>query len=350
MMGLMALAFTVKAYAAPVNGESARLLGMASNVYTTEDLDSIFLYPNKVLEYSNIANIRGLASFGNEWGGLIMKDDAIGAMGVYTNEPFANLADNNAANRVDLMWANSFSGTSVGVGLNYSNTSDNGANTDRDIAIKLGVGLPTDMFSQLNIHAGYEMGSQTVNNTSTPNSPSIITAGALAQKDLDANNNLRMFVDFGTDSNLGWNKNDSYTNIQLGLAGNRKVNDGKGLVSTGLIIGYTNQTGTADNFNLNWNGGVESKVADWLTARTGISKLIYNGQNNNLATFNFAMGASINWQNFTLDLNVNPASFENTITNIQPGNGIFYGNDANNTNNNLGAILTVSEADLTYKF
>jgi hypothetical protein len=164
-----------------------------------------------------------------------------------------------------------------------------------------------------------------------------------------------MFADVSLGSNMGYDLGNfvdylpkgSATNVMVGLSGNRKVNDGKGLVSTGLMIIYNTTTGTADDCQLKWFGSVESKVADWLTLRVGGNTALYDATQ--LVAFNFATGASINWQNFVLDLNVDPASLENSIKNVQPGNGIFYGTNINNgpTTSN---ILTVTEADLSYKF
>ncbi len=357
MVGLMVLGASMRAHA------SARLDGMGANVYGVEDLDMVFLFPNTTLEYSNIANVRGLeAGAGNQYGGLILKDDAIGGMGLFTNVPTAGIitgkgeADPLATpNRFDLMWANNFSGTSFGVALNYANTSsalgDSDPNFDRDMGINLGLGLTADTFSQIDIHVSYEMGSQTALGKSTSNAPSIIDFGGLAQKDLDANNDLRMFVDANLGSNEGYAKNTSDTNVLLGLAGNRKVNDGKGLVSTGIMINYISNSGFPDDYQLLWFGSVESKVADWLTLRVGGNTALYDATQT--VAFNFATGASISWQNFVLDLNVDPVSLENSIANIQPGNGIFYGKNVNNATTtpvDNSNILTVTEADLSYKF
>ena len=361
LVGLMAMGASMKVFA------SARLDGMGSNLFVNEDLDSVFLYPNKAYDYSNIINIRGLIPAGGTvWGGLIMKDDAIGAMGIYANYTGVEQASQNPLgttpatapnNRMNLLWANNFSGLTLGVGVDYSDTGynglvaagDSGNNYGRDIAIKLGMGVTADTFSQINFHLGYEMASAYAGGTSASNAPSVISAGALAQKDLDANNDLRMFADLALLSNPAFIANQSDSNVVVGLAANRKVNDGKGLVSTGLMIDYVGTEGSADNYILAWTGNVESKVADWLTLRTGISKQLYNALNT--TAFNFNTGASINWQNFTLDVVVSPTSLENSIANVQPGNGIFYGNEVvGGSNNNGGAIVTVSEADLSYKF
>jgi hypothetical protein len=348
MVGLMVLGASMKA-----NAQSARLLGMGANVYGVEDLDMVFLFPNKALEYSNIVNFRGLVPAGGEYGGLILKDDAIGGMGLFTNVPAASVvpgqgqADSAANhNRFDLLWGNNFSGTTFGVALNYSATSsDSNPNYDRDMGINLGLGLTADTFSQIDIHLRYDMGQQYALGKSTSNAPSVIDFGGLAQKDLDANNDLRMFADVNLGSNAGYVANSSATTVMVGLAGNRKVNDGKGLVSTGLMINYGSVTGFADDCQLLWFGSVESKVADWLTLRTGGQARLYDATGN--AGFAFATGASINWQNFVLDLNVNPASLENSITNVNPGNGLIF---TENNGNLDHAIVTVSQADLSYKF
>jgi len=340
LAGFMALGASVKANA------SARLDGMGANVYAVEDLDMVFVYPNTTLEYSNIANIRGLEA-ANQYGGLILKDDAIGGMGLFTNMPVIGQSDPAATpNRFNLMWGNNFSGTTFGVALNYSATSWDSNNTyNRDMGINVGVGLTADTFSQIDIHASYDTGSAAAAGTSANNAPSIINIGALAQKDLDANNDLRMFANVALGSDAGFLANTSSTNVNVGLAGNRKVNDGKGLVATGLMINYTDVTGSSDDYQLLWFGSVEAKVADWLTLRTGGNATLYDATG--YAGFAFKTGASINWQNFILDLDVNPASFENSIAHVEPGEGIFFTNVNGNADN---GIVTVTEADLSYKF
>lgn len=347
LAGFMALGASMKANA------SARLDGMGANVYGVEDLDMVFVYPNKTLEYSNIANIRGLIPAGGAaYGGLILKDDAIGGMGLYTNMPVAGQADAAATpNRFNLMWGNNFSGTTFGVALNYSATSWDSNNTyNRDMGINVGVGFTADTFSQIDIHASYDTGSAAAAGTSANNAPSIIGLGALAQKDLDANNDLRMFANVALGSDRGFVANTSATNVNVGLAGNRKVNDGKGLVATGLMINYNNVTGTSDDYQLLWFASVEAKVADWLTLRTGGNASLYDATG--FAGFAFKTGASINWQNFILDLDVNPISVENSIAAVNPGNGLLFttGNGNAALDGGYNGIVTVTEADLSYKF
>ena len=334
LVGVMAcFGVSVKAHA------SARLDGMGATVQAVEDLDMVFLYPNKTLEYSNILNVRGLIGGAgiNEYGGVIMKDDAIGGIGVFTNMPVAAQVDPTATpNRFLLMWGDDFSGTKFGAALKYSsNAADSNPNYNRDMGINLGVGLTANSFSQIDIHAGFDMGQAGVGSTSTANSPSAISVGVLAQNDLDANNDLRMFADVLLVSDRGFVANVSDTNVDVGLAANRKVNDGKGLVSTGVEILYTNDTGVASDWGLDWFGAAESKVADWLTLRTGLKAGIYDATAVVAAAFKTGVDQL---GEFPLDL-LCPTSFENSITNVQPGRGIFFGGAAANN------IVTVSEAD-----
>jgi hypothetical protein len=175
--------------------------------------------------------------------------------------------------------------------------------------------------------------------------------------------------------------------LQAGLGCNHKVNDGAAVVSSGLVFNYSNSsskltatdqagTGTvntistgesdADSLSFVWNGSVDAKVASWLNVRAGISEHVFdrdhtkfidntwtanaltdtatfetNGDNFAGAT-NFSLGFGIHWQNWTLDGNVSAGSFENTVNNVQPGNGLLF--------NNGSAIVTTSEADLRYNF
>jgi hypothetical protein len=351
--GLMAFGTAVNAMA------SARLTSLASDDRINEDKDLIFTYANKALEYGNMLDVRlfnGIAGFtpagGAEWGGLLAKDDSLGVIGAYINRP--GLASLAAADpKVDLFWAKSFSGADFGVQVLYANTTTSNDSTYvRDYGVHLGLGLTSDSLNQMNFHAGFETASAAVGGTAAANSPSLITLGTLLEKDLDTNNDMRFFGDLGLTSNPGFTNGASIMNLQLGGAINRKVNDGKGLISSGLIIGYVNTSpgggGTSNtDYTLAWNANVESQVANWLTLRTGVSKLLYHGNFQGATPIIFGTGASVNWQNFTLDLNVVPQSLENSLANVAPGNGIFINNLSNP---NGGDIVVVSQADLSYKF
>ncbi len=177
--------------------------------------------------------------------------------------------------------------------------------------------------------------------------------------------------------------------LQAGLGCNHKVNDGAAVVSSGLVFNYgsstsklndtiqqdtnaiyTNENGENDYSTLSfiWNGSVDAKVASWLNLRAGISEHVFDRdsfkyiQNNyanggttstgsNTTSYNgddfaggtnFSVGFGIHWQNWTLDGDVSAGSFERTIANVQPGNGLLYFNG--------NSIVTTSEADLRYNF
>ena len=340
---------TVKAMA------SARLDGMATDDRVVEDRDLIFTYANKALAYGNMVDIRlfspqATAVGITEWGGLLVKDDNLGVIGAYVNNPGSAplLGAATADPKFDLFWAKDFTGAVFGAHLNYANTTTNpGTTYNRDMGLQLGLGLNggSDL-SQINFHAGFDTVSAAVGGTSANNTPSLITLGALIQKDMDANNDMRYFADLGLTSNPG-GANTSNMLIQLGAAGNKKVLDGKGLVSTGLILGYDNASAggnSTSQYTLDWQANVEAQAESWLTVRTGFDKQVYNGQFQALGGIAYAVGASVSYQNFLLDLNVTPASLFNSIANVQPGRGIFFGGGAANN------IVTVSEADVTYKF
>jgi hypothetical protein len=227
--------------------------------------------------------------------------------------------------------------------------------------------------NQLNIHADYAMQSLTnlaaapgVKNTD--NGISTIKIGALGQADVNDTNSIRPFVDFEMDSDNQTDLskfNDSDWDATLGASCVHKVNGGKGLVSTGLLVNFANATNKAIGattttetdeaiWEIVWNGSVESQVADWLTLRAGIEKPLVSRYYQSTATTTyvnnaaaatpvaFNTGFGITWQNFTLNGMVSASSLENSINNVQPGNGLLFTNGNN--------IVTVEEADLAYKF
>jgi hypothetical protein len=355
LAGLMAFGVAVQSMAG-----GSRLGGMAADARIVEDLNLVINngYANKALEYGNILDVRLVtAGLGDEWGGLFVKDEAIGVIGVYVNNPAA--ASLNTAlpaggtDPLQLFWAKSFQGANFGVELFYDGAGSD-QNNNRDFGVNAGLGLDGgETFSQVNLHAGFETASNTTNNTSAANAPSRIIAGALLQKDMDSNNNMRLFGDFAFLSNAtsglvgaasSFAATTSEIDVQVGAGWNRKVNGGKGLLSTGAIIGYYNvSVGSASvaDYTLDWHASVEAQIASWLTARTGVMKRIYQGNTfvKSVPVLTFATGASVNFENFTLDLNVNPGSFQ-TALNPNPGSGIFYN----------GPIVTVASADMSYKF
>lgn len=383
LAGFMALGVSFKANA------SARIDSMSTDVREVEDIDLIWLYPNKALEYKNTVDFRLNAAggaFGNgtgEWGGVISDESSSlgGVLGVYVNRPNDFAYYNNSNDDVDIFFASGMGDGSFGLRLLYS---DNGI-TQPDLqealaGLELGVGfVNVGPFGQLNVHLGYAM--QTVTEvppvpassvTNKDNGIYMVTLGVLGQSDLSDTSFVRTFLDLAmsqynmTDLSAGVTDWSDF-NGQLGVALSHKVNSGKGLVNTGLILGFDNGSNKAtnvtpsvtynkDNWNIKWNGSVESQVADWLTLRAGIQKVLVSRlyesfatptyTNDALAGVSFKTGFGINWQNFTLNGLVTAESLENSINSVQPGNGLLF---TNNPAPNTG-IVTVSEADLSYKF
>ena len=195
------------------------------------------------------------------------------------------------------------------------------------------------------------------------------------QADFNNNNN---YTDAGETQNIKNSYSD--TNFNVGLACTHKVADGKALVIVGISgiyddrnwkqFGASNLAGssTADQlFNDSsdteqetwWevpvNAAVEAPIFGWLKARVGANfdlmsqyteKIVqptnqtaagtaFQDQTSVSATWNpyqsinFTMGASAEFQNFTLDLQMNPSAFETYLKAFQPGNGIFYGTAPN---------------------
>lgn len=140
-----------------------------------------------------------------------------GAAGVTMGAP-------TPVNKFDVIWAASMGGFDLGVKLNYGDnqpnspdnavttTADNGLSsknidTAQTAGIELGVGMKSDFFSQVNFHAGYDMGSfqdlqslsnglTVTNNGGKDNGIYTMTAGTLLQHDFSADNNIRIFGDW----------------------------------------------------------------------------------------------------------------------------------------------------------
>jgi hypothetical protein len=215
-----------------------------------------------------------------------------------------------------------------------------------------------------------------------------------ATSSIQTNTDNLGFNDFATDANAydtEYGIDTNSLNVALGLGCNHKVNDGAAVFSSGLVASYTSnqQKGNETTQNggpvqivdlstdewdgttldLLWNGSVDAKVASWLNIRAGLAEHIFdrtsNKYINNITTApvgtqtyqyngdafagatSFSLGFGIHWQNWMLDTNVTASSFENSVANVVPGNGLFFANANGNASN---AIVTVAEADLKYGF
>lgn len=402
LAGFMVLGASAKVFA------DARLDSMGADARQIGDIDLIWMYPNMVMDYKNTADFRlgsnnvGFGDGNNEWGGALVEiDPDFGVLGAYVNRPNGSTPisknlfvdswdsstlnqeagvsrvlwnwDTSYQNNLDLFWGKKFGDSDFGLHFNYaSGNTDSGPDNDTDLQVSVysldaGLGLSNiGPFNSLNIHAGYL--TQSFNDHAGDKDNGIYNAklGALATSALNPDNDLRLFADLMFDGYKIPNFNDDLSdwNLNLGAAINRKIDGGKGLFSTGLILGYQSFTSPASSSNykvaswdLLWNASLEAPVSDWLTVRTGLTKLIvsrvwdannnwdndgtyFDNSNDRSQNVQFSTGFGINWQNFTLNASVSAASLENSIQNIQPGKGILF----------AGNILTVETADLSYKF
>lgn len=416
LMVLMAMGASVKAFA------SARVDAMGADIREVDDIDLIWLYPNMVTQYKNTVDFRLNANqwpgeFGDgtgEWGGVIAEESSLGGvLGVYVNRPYelyntsghstidsiniqnplryywTNVADvkdtYNVPNIFDAFWGQGIGGADLGVHLNYGDTGvGNGDSTvspaEADkVGLAVGLGFTgAGPFDSLNVHVDYDTESITdVNNDSSKNKDNgvyDVKLGALGQVNVSTDNFIKVFADASINQEdlkdlQGFNVNA--TTFDLGASCSHKVNGGKGLVLTGLILNYLggqrtvyetsptpNEVDSQNEWDLVWNASLESELASWLTARFGLYAPIvsrayvfgdtpsyFSNVDNNVC---FSSGFGINWQNFTLDAMINVESLENSIASVEPGNGLFFAGANGNAEN--GEIIAVEEADLHYKF
>jgi hypothetical protein len=357
---------------------NARIDSMSADVREIEDLGLIWLYPNKVLAYKNTADFElGHLNGGgtSEWGGVLVDmGDDFGVLGAYVNRPFydaksasyvvqaAPLASYNwlpvgggdsglSSNVLDLFWAKSVGGADLGLHFNYGETF----NSSENFGLSAGLGFANaGAFSEGNIHVDCLMQNVTAGATKDSGIYTI-ALGTLWQASLSGNEDIRLFGDFQLLQDKMGAIDENLTLIDLGTSLNHKILDGKGLVSSGLILDYfaskMNTTGEAENsWTLLWNASVEAQTASWLTLRAGVVKAIvarlYHSTGSPTYTDDerfpvwFSTGFGVNWQNWTLNTSVNVSTLENSINHVQPGNGLFFAGD----------IVSVAEANLQFKF
>lgn len=349
------------------------------------------------------------------------------------------------SNKVDVFYGKANDNGNFGVGINYADNQTStffnniqvddepAVDTDRTrerwaraLGATVGLGLKdVGAFNEVNLHAGYAMGmfltkvldtangaGSIANDQAKDDGISTITLGALAQKDLDNDTSMRLFVDAAlasfkakasmtTDStNDGLHNNggdDDYQftsatdniNIALGLGCNHKVNDGAAVVSTGLVGNFSTNTIKATNTTQNgntatvtnidldvdkfdtttialwWNGSVDAKLSSWLRARAGIRTAVY-GRTTTKQTDNYNYVANAPTNTYTEESTVEIGS-----TRFSVGFGANFENftvDANVTAGSLengsiasiqpgrgllfgsGDIVTVAQADVKYNF
>ncbi len=212
LSGIMAFGFSVKVSA------DTRLDSMSADVRQVDDLDIIWMYPNKVLQYKDtvdfrLNNIQGAYSYETvwgqgyeEWGGILKDTGDAGVLGLYINRPLNygteyagyegywnttdNAGDNRFANyglpwttpwqlagsspyfpmptnKFDLFWAKNVSAGDLGIQVNYADANPNntgywnGQNltvSSQLIGINIGLGTTLGSFNQANFHLSGEVG------------------------------------------------------------------------------------------------------------------------------------------------------------------------------------------------
>jgi hypothetical protein len=261
-----------------------------------------------------------------------------------------------ATNALDVFWADPLGGADLGIHLNYGGVYNNTFQS-ANWGLSLGLGFANvGAFSEGNIHADL-LEDKILDTATNTRDNGVYTAalGTLWVAGVDTDDSLRLFGDMNL-SGYHFNDDDEMFNmLDLGLSLNRKINGGKGLLATGLVLDYLGykydqENETIDDWEALWDASLESQVADWLTLRAGIETALVarDYDSTNAPTFldsaqepvGFSFGFGINWENWTLNASTSVNSFESTISNVQPGNGIFFS----------GNLMTVSVADLRYKF
>ncbi len=374
-----------------------RIDSLSSDPRFTEDLDLIWMYPQKVIQYQDTADFRlnnpavvslgdqyGFGSLGAgasgshqyEWGGVIDgKQKDVGVLGAYVNRPFVPLyytvygeywrpvggttawgSSALPANKLDLFWAQSFGTTDFGIRLNYGGMQNSGTDYSRTLGVDTGIGFKGGgAFSEANFHAGYTFG--TFQNGATgirSNGIFSLSLGSLLQHDMGPDDNLRLFGDLGLDQYQDTSGFDTtQTLATLGVAINHAVHSGRGLVSTGLVTsggGGNNKT----NWSVGWNGSVEDSLIDWLVLRAGLFKSIFDQQSSGGVvsdltvpnTVVFSVGAGLHLENWALDTRLLVNSLESNLITPAPGEGILFAQ----SNPSKTFIVTLIEADLRYSF
>jgi hypothetical protein len=392
--GLMAFGVAVQSMA------SARIDSLSSDVRQVEDMDIIWLYPNKALQYKNTVDWRFVGSPfttlgstpGDNWGGLLLEEKGLGVVGFYVSKPsrrytaaqaatgnnfrttfqyyWTQIGNRNPAggtpeNYVNIFWADSLGDADLGINLSYGNTGVGGQETS---AYGLNVGLgfkDAGPFSEANLHLELGLAPTNIPGDKEYMGTYTVKLGGLAQSDIDADTAMRVYADLRMDQdNVQQNDYSDYGAL-VGIGCNHKVNGGKAVVSHGLAVDYLNITNGdpvpnnhnhINMWNLVWYGSAEVEATSWLTLRTGlVSVLVSRVYDDNAGPTYYSneanpvwsCGFGVNWQNFVLDCNVNVSSLESLIANPEVGGGILYPS----TNPSAGTgIVNVVDADLRYRF
>ncbi len=389
MLGILTMVLGSKLYGDP------RIDSLSSDPRMTEDLDLIWMYPQKVIQYQDTTDFQlnngasetkgnpsGFGSYNAdtstseqyEWGGVIDgKQQDIGVLGAYVNRPFTPLyytvygeywrpvggttpwgSTSMPANKVDLFWAQSFGSSDFGIRLNYGDMQNSGTDYARTLGAEMGIGFKGGgAFSEADFHAGYTFGTFQNGDTGVrSNGIFSLSLGSLLQHDMSPQDNLRLFGDLGLDQYQDTSGLDTtQTLATFGLALNHEVHGGNGLVSTGFVVDGTGGD-SQSNWSIGWNGSVEDSLTPWLILRAGLFKSIFDQQVSSGITYDptipntavFSVGAGFRWENWILDTRVLVRSLETSLNNFEPGNGIAFQSSTN------AGIVTLTEADLRYSF
>jgi hypothetical protein len=292
--------------------------------------------------------------------------------------------------------------------------SDKSTSEARQIGLQVGLGKKNlGPFSEANLSVGYSMAklndsyqqstadhAEDVYDGWQINGNNIYSANINLnlKHEIDENNNVKLFASFKVD-NFGIKAVDQSSMYltypanrigeretmaieTLGLGFNHTVNDGVALVSAGVKLNHGTWKESASSFMYGvdtvsdmrtigdpwgyeigmtegWTElpvfvSVEAKVKSWLTLRAGASYYLFATETDNYAgaqvgssesysyaeNITFSTGFGLNWKNFVLDGVFNTNDLENNIANVQPGRGLLF----------TGNLVTVTEADLKYKF
>lgn len=399
MAGVMAFGVAAQSLA------SARIDALATDPRLVEDYDLIWLYPNKVIDYKGTADFRlnagpwsgaypqngGFGGGTGEWGGLLIDEpDFGGVLGIYANRPnrlYTSahalggpsgdayryywgytggrvLGADNPRNIIDLFYATNLEDANLGFHVNYGDDGVGGFTEKSVIGVGIGLGVKEfGPFNEANFHGNFELLSISYPGPITDNGIYTAKLGGLFSADAGNDTAIRVSADLELNQydETDWDTEKSNDiNVLLGLACNHKVNGGKGLVSSGLLLywlGGTYDDGTASAFNswaVIWSGSVEASVTNWLTLRAGIQKPLvsrvysepsnYDNADNGEGTVIFTSGLGVTWQNFTIDGVINVSTLEAWLAGPNAGAGIFY------PGNNAQGIVALTEIDLKYKF
>jgi len=321
-----------------------------------------------------------------------------------------------------------FTADSSVIGLDLGATLKN-IGTNMSLALGLGYSLGSVNYSETGSSNYLTAGTQTVgyNETIKDNNISELRLNALLKDKVSDTMNARIYGNARLDS-LGlkdmaqydsdgdgtftdvaretYNGSNTYTdtNINLGLACDHSVADGKAKVIAGAGVIFdsrkwsytamTNLAGSATTDQVRWGSGssynedtwavpfnvaIEAPIFGWLTGRVGATSYLYNvvgakdiylrlvnaagtayqdtaTANNTVVlpqNLNLSYGASAKFDNLTMDLQLSPSALLNFAQGFAPGQGLLYGN----TNNAAQAgsspsqlFATIVQMDMRYAF